>query len=78
MIEKELITVVCSQMGWIRAMKGHIDLEQELKFKDGDGPRFIFHAETTDKIILFGTNGRFYTLGGTCCPVVGAWVSPFA
>jgi len=41
MIEKEPITVVCSEMGWIRAMKGHIDLEQELKFKDGDGPRFI-------------------------------------
>lgn len=68
MIEKEPITVVCSQMGWIRAMKGHIDLEQELKFKDGDGPRFIFHAETTDKIILFGTNGRFYTLMGNLLP----------
>jgi len=68
MIEKEPITVVCSQMGWIRAMKGHIDLAQELKFKDGDGPRFIFHAETTDKIILFGTNGRFYTLMGNLLP----------
>ena len=68
MIEKEPITIVCSQMGWIRAMKGHIDLEQELKFKDGDGPRFIFHAETTDKIILFGTNGRFYTLMGNLLP----------
>ncbi len=68
MIEKEPITVVCSQMGWIRAMKGHIDLEQELKFKDGDGPRFIFHAETTDKIILFGSNGRFYTLAGNLLP----------
>ena len=40
MIEREPITVVCSQMGWIRAMKGHIDLDQELKFKDGDGPCF--------------------------------------
>ncbi len=68
MIEKEPITVVCSEMGWIRAMKGHIDLEQDLKFKDGDGPRFIFHAETTDKIILFGTNGRFYTLAGNLLP----------
>jgi len=67
-IEKEPITVVCSQMGWIRAMKGHIDLTQELKFKDGDGPRFIFHAETTDKIVLFGTNGRFYTLMGNLLP----------
>jgi topoisomerase-4 subunit A len=62
MIEKEPITVVCSAMGWIRAMKGHIDLEQDLKFKDGDESRFIFHAETTDKLLLLGGNGRFYTL----------------
>ncbi|MCP5086101.1 MAG: DNA topoisomerase IV subunit A [Rhodobacteraceae bacterium] len=62
MIEKEPITVVCSAMGWVRAMKGHIALDQELKFKDGDEGRFIFHAETTDKLLLFGSNGRFYTL----------------
>ncbi len=62
MIEKEPITVVCSAMGWIRAMKGHIDLEQDLKFKDGDESRFVFHAETTDKLLLLGANGRFYTL----------------
>jgi len=62
MIDREPITVVCSKMGWIRAMKGHIDLGQELKFKDGDESRFVFHAETTDKVLLFGSNGRFYTL----------------
>ncbi len=62
MIEKEPITVVCSSMGWVRAMKGHIDLSQDLKFKDGDESRFIFHAETTDKLLLLGANGRFYTL----------------
>ncbi len=62
MIDREPITVVCSQMGWIRAMKGHIALDSALKFKDGDSARFIFHAETTDKIVLFGSNGRFYTL----------------
>jgi len=62
MIEKEPITVVCSEMGWIRAMKGHIDLAQDLKFKDGDAGRFLFHAETTDKLLLLGANGRFYTL----------------
>ncbi len=62
MIEKEPITVVCSEMGWIRAMKGHIDLAQNLKFKDGDAGRFLFHAETTDKLLLLGANGRFYTL----------------
>ncbi|MEM9269177.1 MAG: DNA gyrase subunit A, partial [Pseudomonadota bacterium] len=68
MIEREPITVVCSQMGWVRAMKGHIDLSQELKFKDGDGPRFIFHAQTTDKILLFGSTGRFYTLAASALP----------
>ncbi len=62
MIEKEPITIVCSAMGWIRAMKGHIDLGQELKFKDGDESRFVFHAETTDRLLLLGANGRFYTL----------------
>ena len=62
MIEREPVTVVCSQMGWIRGMKGHVDLTQEFKFKDGDGPSFAFHAETTDKVLLFGSNGRFYTL----------------
>ena len=62
MIEREPITVVCSGMGWVRAMKGHIDLSQELKYKDGDEARFAFHAETTDKLVLFGSNGRFYTI----------------
>ncbi|MDJ0823461.1 MAG: DNA topoisomerase IV subunit A, partial [Paracoccaceae bacterium] len=68
MIEREPITVVCSQMGWIRAMTGHIDLTRELKFKDGDGPRFIFHAETTDRLLVFGSNGRFYTLSAANLP----------
>ncbi|NRB02540.1 MAG: DNA topoisomerase IV subunit A [Rhodobacteraceae bacterium] len=68
MIEREPITLVLSQMGWIRAMTGHIDLTRELKFKDGDGPRFIFHAETTDRLLLFGTNGRFYTLSAANLP----------
>jgi topoisomerase-4 subunit A len=68
MIEREPITVVCSEMGWIRAMTGHIDLTRELKFKDGDGPRFIFHAETTDKLLVFGSNGRFYTIPAANLP----------
>ena len=68
MIDKEPITVVCSQMGWIRAMTGHIDLSRELKFKDGDGPRFIFHAETTDRLLVFGNNGRFYTVSAANLP----------
>ncbi|SEL93522.1 DNA topoisomerase IV subunit A [Roseovarius azorensis] len=68
MIDREPITVVCSQMGWIRAMTGHLDLGRELKFKDGDAPRFMFHAETTDRILVFGSNGRFYTLSAANLP----------
>ncbi len=68
MIEREPITVVCSKMGWIRAMTGHIDLTRELKFKDGDGPGLTFHAETTDKLLLLGSNGRFYTLAASNLP----------
>ncbi|MBY6122668.1 DNA topoisomerase IV subunit A [Mameliella alba] len=68
MIEREPITVVCSQMGWIRAMTGHIALDRELKFKDGDGPRFIFHAETTDRLLVFASTGRFYTVSAASLP----------
>ncbi|GGD24110.1 DNA topoisomerase IV subunit A [Sinisalibacter lacisalsi] len=68
MIEREPVTVVCSRMGWIRAMSGHVDLSREFKFKDGDGPRFAFHAETTDKIVVFAGNGRFYTLSAANLP----------
>jgi len=62
MIEREPVTVVCSKMGWIRAMKGHLADGSSLKFKDGDEGRFLIAAETTDKLILFGANGRFYAL----------------
>ncbi|MGB7241471.1 MAG: DNA topoisomerase IV subunit A, partial [Sulfitobacter sp.] len=68
MIDREPITVVCSQMGWVRGMTGHIDLTRELKFKDGDGPRFVFHAETTDRLLVFGSNGRFYTVSAATLP----------
>lgn len=68
MIEREPITVICSKMGWIRAMKGHQPLETEVKFKDGDEGRFFFHAETTDRILLVAANGRFFTLLGANLP----------
>ena len=68
LVEREPITVICSKNGWIRAMKGHQDLEAEYKFKEGDGPAFILHAETTDKFLLFAENGRFYTLSGDKLP----------
>ncbi|MGH8733102.1 MAG: DNA gyrase subunit A, partial [Burkholderiales bacterium] len=64
-VEREPVTIVCSDKGWIRAAKGHLDDKAtgELKYKEGDGPRFAVHAQSTDKILVFGTNGRFYTLG---------------
>ncbi|SIS65757.1 DNA topoisomerase IV subunit A [Phaeovulum vinaykumarii] len=68
MIEREPITVICSRMGWVRAMKGHQPLDAEVKFKDGDGPGFAIHAETTDRILLIGSNGRVYTLLGANLP----------
>ncbi|WP_416914602.1 MAG: DNA topoisomerase IV subunit A [Roseicyclus sp.] len=68
MIEREPITIVCSKMGWIRAMKGHIDLSTEMKFRDGDEGRFLFHAETTDKLLIFSTAGRAYTLSAANLP----------
>ena len=63
MIEKEPITVVCSAKGWIRAMKGHNVEEKDLKYKDGDKGRFVIKVQTTDKLIIFDSNGRFFTIG---------------
>jgi len=63
MIEREPVTVVCSEKGWIRAIKGHVADQSVLKYKEGDGPRFMLHAQTTDKLVVFGGDGRFYTLG---------------
>ncbi|MBL6942325.1 MAG: DNA topoisomerase IV subunit A, partial [Rhodospirillales bacterium] len=63
MIEREPITVVCSAKGWIRAIKGHVDGGGELKYKEGDTEKFFLHAQTTDKLLVFATNGRFYTIG---------------
>ena len=68
LVEREAITIICSEKGWIRAMKGHVELDTEFKYKEGDGPGFILHAETIDKILLFAENGRFYTLSGDKLP----------
>jgi len=68
MIEREPITVIVSKMGWVRAMKGHQAPGAELKFKDGDEARFTLLAETTDRILLAASNGRFYTLLGANLP----------
>ncbi len=67
LIEKEPITVVLSEKGWIRALKGHVSVE-DAKFKEGDDLSVWIHAQTTDKILLFATNGRFYTIMGDKIP----------
>jgi topoisomerase-4 subunit A len=70
MIEKEPITVILSQRGWIRTLKGHLAPEEmaALKWREGDGPFIQFHAQTTDKLALFADNGRVYTLAGDKLP----------
>ena len=78
MIEKEPITVILSQRGWIRAMKGHLALEQvaDLKWREGDGPFLHFHAQTTDRLALFASNGRVYTLAGDKLPSARGFGEP--
>jgi len=61
-IEKEPITILCSKMGWIRAVKGHSDDLSDVKYKEGDEERFALRAFTTDKLLVFATDGRFFTI----------------
>jgi topoisomerase-4 subunit A len=62
LVEREPITVVVSQKGWIRALKGTVTDLSGVVFKTDDALKFAFPAETTSKIVVFATNGRFYTL----------------
>ena len=62
MIEKEPVTIVCSEKSWIRAMKGHIEDATTLSYKDGDQEKFVLNAQSTDKIMLFSSSGKFFTL----------------
>lgn len=68
MVEKEPMTIILSAKGWIRAMKGHGLNRGELKYKEGDYEQFVFEAQTTDKIVAFASNGRFYTIAGDKLP----------
>jgi topoisomerase IV subunit A len=68
MIEKEPVTVVVSEKGWIRALKGHTTDRSGLQFKEGDSLRIAFNAQTTDKIIIFTTGGKAFTLGADKLP----------
>ncbi|MGH7056110.1 MAG: DNA topoisomerase IV subunit A, partial [Stellaceae bacterium] len=62
LIEREPVTVLLSEKGWVRLVKGHNVSAAEQKYKEGDGPRFAVAAETTDRLVVFATNGRFYTI----------------
>lgn len=68
LIEKEPITIILSQKGWIRCLKGHVDLNEDFKFKDDDALQTAIHAQTTDKIIIFDTAGKFYTFPANDIP----------
>lgn len=68
MIEREPVTVIVSEKGWLRAMKGHLADFEGLSFKEGDKLKLAFHAQTTDKILVFTTGGKFYTIGADRLP----------
>lgn len=68
LIEKEPITVILSQKGWIRCIKGHADLNDEFKFKDDDALLYALHAQTTDKIVLLDNKGKFFNIAAKDIP----------
>jgi topoisomerase-4 subunit A len=61
-VEKEPITIVCSEKVWLRSLKGHQEQSDAVKYREGDREKFWIHAETTDKLMIFATDGRFFTL----------------
>jgi topoisomerase IV subunit A len=67
-VAQEPITVVCSAKGWLRALKGHQEESDAVKYREGDKSRFWVHAQTTDKIMMLATDGRFFTLDGSKLP----------
>jgi topoisomerase-4 subunit A len=68
LVEREPLTILCSAKGWIRALRGHEIAEQDLKYKDGDGPRFVLKSETIDKLLVFASDGKCYTLAADKLP----------
>ena len=68
MTEREPVTVVFSERGWIRALKGHVEDLSSLSFKEGDKLKFSAHTQTTDRILLFASCGRFFTLAADRLP----------
>jgi topoisomerase-4 subunit A len=61
-VERQPVTVVCSRQGWIRVLRGHVEGGAELKYKEGDGPRFLLHGQSTDRLLVISSDGRGYVL----------------
>ncbi len=68
LVEKEPITIILSEKGWIRSMKGYVNLTEDFKFKEEDSLLKAIHAQTTDKIILLDTSGKFFTIQASDIP----------
>lgn len=68
LVEKEPVTVILSEKGWIRCMKGYVPLNEEFKFKDDDRLLLAIHAQTTDKIVLFDSSGKFFNINACDIP----------
>mgnify|MGYP000539583872 CR=1 FL=1 len=68
LVEKEPVTIVISEKGWVRTMKGHVEDRKSIKYKEGDREHFVVPAQTTDKLMLFATNGKFYALDVSALP----------
>jgi len=80
MIEKEPVTVILSQKGWIRAAKGHVELGEDgcgdFKYKEGDEAGFAVHCQTTDKLLVAADDGRFFTVGADKLPSARGFGEP--
>jgi len=68
MIEKEPVTIVVSEKGWLRALKGHLSDYSSFSFKEDDKLKLAFHAMTTDKLLFVSTGGKFYTVNANVLP----------
>jgi topoisomerase-4 subunit A len=68
LVEREPLTVILSEKGWIRAQKTHLPADTDFKFKEGDRLGFLLHCQSTDRIALLATNGRVYTLKAADLP----------
>ncbi|HWV42761.1 DNA topoisomerase IV subunit A [Pseudorhodoplanes sp.] len=68
LVEREPVTVVVSEKGWVRALRGHVADLSSIAFKADDALQFSFFAETTSKCVFFGSNGKFYTIDASKLP----------